>query len=239
MKQRWLCGLCMLVLISLVGCDREDELISMESQFALVAESDSKSGDLTEEKEMSTAVDENSQNETTEFIPEQEDNESVLQHNTERTTEESTVADLENGYNEVTEFVPKQEDNESILQHNSERTTENESTVADIGNTHNETTETMGENASQMPCTATVEKQMYLSEEQNMSMNIADVEGLCIFLNSLSFSSETCDGLPEYSIFFDDGSGYYVNLTEGWIWRDKKEAKLTSEEIVFLKDFIQ
>ena len=80
-------------------------------------------------------------------------------------------------------------------------------------NSHSEAVETKSENASQILYSATIEGQMYLPEEENLSTNVLDAEGLYVFLNGLSYSNETCDGLPEYSIHFNDGSQYYVNIT--------------------------
>lgn len=95
-----------------------------------------------------------------------------------------------------------------------------------------------GESASQTDYSVTIE-QMYLLDEENLLTNVIDGEELYVFLNGLSYSDETCDGLPEYSICFADGSQYYVNVTEGWVWKgNDKEAVLTDEETAFVDGFI-
>lgn len=96
------------------------------------------------------------------------------------------------------------------------------------------------ENSFQTVYSATIERQVYLPEEDNLSTYVLDTKGLYAFLSGLSYSNETCDGLPEYIIHFDDGSQYCVNITEGWIWRgNNKEAKLTGEEMALINSFIQ
>lgn len=133
-----------------------------------------------------------------------------------------------NSHNETMESVQEHKTDESVLQTNkkSEMPAESESSVAGIENSHSEAVETKSENASQILYLATIEGQMYLPEEENLSTNVLDAEGLYVFLNGLSYSNETCDGLPEYSIHFNDGSQYYVNITEGWIRRgNNKEAE--------------
>ncbi len=127
---------------------------------------------------------------------------------------------------------------------NSELAEEYKKTTTTIENSHNETTESMqeqktSENTSQTAHSATIEKQIYLPEEEYKPTNVSDAEELYVFLNGLSYSNETCDGLSEYSISFDDGSQYYVNITEGWIQRDKKEARLTSDEIALISNLMQ
>lgn len=44
-------------------------------------------------------------------------------------------------------------------------------------------------------------------------------------LKSLTYSDETCDGIPEISLQ-GDGAEYQVNLSEKWAWRDDREADL-------------
>lgn len=153
--------------------------------------------------------------------------------------DERTKIDIENSHNET---LGSKNTDESALQTNkeSEMPTENKSSVASIENSYNETVETKNENSLQVVYSATIEKQVYLPEEENLSTNVLDAEGLYVFLSGLSYNNETCDGLPEYIIHFDDGSQYYVNITEGWIWRgNNKEAKLTGEEMELINSFIQ
>lgn len=71
-------------------------------------------------------------------------------------------------------------------------------------NSHSEAVETKSENASQILYSVTIEGQMYLPEQENLSTNVLDAEGLYVFLNGLSYSNEICDGLPEYSIHFNN-----------------------------------
>lgn len=120
---------------------------------------------------------------------------------------------------------------------------EGEKSIVVSENEHNETIEqiqdqTAGESTSQTDYSATIE-QMYLLEEESLLTNVKDAEELYVFLNGLSYCDETCDGLPEYSICFADGSQYYVNVTAGWVWRDNdKEATLADDEIMFIKSFM-
>lgn len=194
MKQRLLYGMCIMILISLVGCGDESELRFMES--VPVIESSSKSESAGEDVRTTTSI-ENSSNETTKPVQKEKVREDTLQTNKE-----------------------------------SERLEENESLVSG-------TESSQSKDTSQTAYSATIEKQIYLPGEECMSLNISDANELHIFLSGLSFSSEVCDGLPEYSIFFDDGSQYYINMTEGWIWRDKREARLTSDEIELIDSLIQ
>lgn len=76
---------------------------------------------------------------------------------------------------------------------------------------------------------------MNLSEEEFVSVIAPDAEGLYAFLSGLSYKEETCDGMPEYRIRFDDGSQYYLNVTESWVWRgNDREAGLSDDEMALL-----
>ncbi len=68
-------------------------------------------------------------------------------------------------------------------------------------------------------------------------------------LNSLSYSAETCDGIPEYVIYDPDGPVYYLNISSGdsgWVWRTGiccdgsvkcEEAKLTESAINMITEY--
>ena len=63
-------------------------------------------------------------------------------------------------------------------------------------------------------------------------------------LTSLSYSPDTCDGIPEYVLLAPDGTWYYINLSSGWIWRKTpdhqwtqppEEAWLTKTQLSYLR----
>ena len=63
-------------------------------------------------------------------------------------------------------------------------------------------------------------------------------------LASLSYSPDTCDGIPEYVLLAPDGTRYYINLSSGWIWRKTpdhpwtqppEEAWLTKTQLSYLR----
>ena len=60
-------------------------------------------------------------------------------------------------------------------------------------------------------------------------------------LNALTWSPEICDGLPGNTFTGTDGNVYYLNLSDGWVWRGngaaQKEAKLTKELLALLKQY--
>lgn len=68
-------------------------------------------------------------------------------------------------------------------------------------------------------------------------------------LSMLDWSSDTCDGLPEYQWTGLDGNRYYFNLSSGWAWRNSpgtttgtrlmKEAQLTKEILALLNEYIE
>lgn len=160
---------------------------------------------------------------------------------TESSTENESSEEGKNSRNETMKPIQEQEAGENILQTNKESAMpeENDNPVAGIENSNGETVETEHENTSQIVYSATIEK-ICLPEEENLSTNVQDAEGLYVFLSGLNYRNETCDGLPEYSIYFDDGSQYYVNITDGWIWRgNNEEVKLTGDEVTLIISFIQ
>ncbi len=55
----------------------------------------------------------------------------------------------------------------------------------------------------------------------------------------LAYSPETCDGLPEVSVKGGDGAEYQINLSEGWVWKDKtQQAELTEELILEIQRWL-
>lgn len=59
---------------------------------------------------------------------------------------------------------------------------------------------------------------------------------LFIPLENLEYHEGTCDGLPEITVESEDGTLYQINLTDGWVWRNKtKEAKLTEEQVAAIR----
>ena len=59
-----------------------------------------------------------------------------------------------------------------------------------------------------------------------------------------SYSSPTCDGIPEYRLVAPDGTEYLINLTDQWVWRrtpdmigqpvESEEAMLTPSQWYYL-----
>jgi len=91
---------------------------------------------------------------------------------------------------------------------------------------------------------ALIVSEPFSPEAEGGTAELADADELFHVLEQLAYSSETCDGLPEYSITFPESglSGestqYDVNLTEGWVWKNRDmEAELTgssAEELLRL-----
>lgn len=54
-------------------------------------------------------------------------------------------------------------------------------------------------------------------------------EELLSILKSLTYDKETCDGIPEYTVIFQDQTRYDLNLTSGWVWLAEKECKLSPD----------
>lgn len=62
---------------------------------------------------------------------------------------------------------------------------------------------------------------------------------LFVRLNSLPYTAETCDGLPEFQLTAPDGTTFQVNLSSGWIWRNwQEEAKMDRDVIVVVRNYI-
>ena len=55
-------------------------------------------------------------------------------------------------------------------------------------------------------------------------------------LAGLEWSEETCDGIPEYIYYAEDGTAYQINLSDDWIWREwKEEAPITEVHSLILE----
>lgn len=64
-----------------------------------------------------------------------------------------------------------------------------------------------------------------------------DVTGIFDALNKLEYQPYTCDGLPEYRLLAADGTKYFINISENWVWRGNSEqAELPTELIPQLKE---
>ena len=101
-------------------------------------------------------------------------------------------------------------------------------------------------NAVQIPAETkiTAQKPAGLGEEQgSLAYEIV------YRLSMLDWSSDTCDGLPEYQWTGPDGNLYYFNLSSNWAWRNSpgtttgtrimKEAQLTKEILALLNEYIE
>lgn len=74
--------------------------------------------------------------------------------------------------------------------------------------------------------------------EDGQEMEIENAVDLRSFLDCLDYHPYTNDGLPEYSITFDDGTIYDINLSSGWVWKGaEEEAKLTGDLLQELRHF--
>lgn len=50
-------------------------------------------------------------------------------------------------------------------------------------------------------------------------------------LASLTYCQETCDGLPEYTLYAPDGTIYYISFTGGWVWRNGTEEAVLPADV--------
>ncbi|MDD6827764.1 MAG: hypothetical protein PUE12_16960 [Oscillospiraceae bacterium] len=72
-------------------------------------------------------------------------------------------------------------------------------------------------------------------------------ESLTQLLNTLTYSEDICDGLPEYYYESGDEMVFYINLSSGWIWRTRRqngafyteEALLTKSDVHYINGFIK
>ena len=83
-----------------------------------------------------------------------------------------------------------------------------------------------------------MEAYSYIPETENRLCNITDAKGLYALLSRLDYKPETCDGLPEYMISFDNEETFSLNITDKWVWRDKEEARLSDSEMSVLMSYI-
>ena len=84
-----------------------------------------------------------------------------------------------------------------------------------------------------------------ITDETSRYFEVAEIsesdEDFNIFgkLSSLHYKTITCDGLPEYELKATDGSVYLINLTDKWVWNNKKgdvEAVWPDELISWLNE---
>lgn len=83
-----------------------------------------------------------------------------------------------------------------------------------------------------------MEAYSYIPETENRLCNITDAKGLYALLSGLDYKPETCDGLPEYMISFDNEETFSLNITDKWAWRGKEEAQLSDSEMSVLMSYI-
>lgn len=79
---------------------------------------------------------------------------------------------------------------------------------------------------------------LFCNEIPEVAKNIEAAKNMFLFgtLENLEYHEGTCDGLPEITVESDDGTLYQINLTDGWIWRNKtEEAKLTEEQVAAIQ----
>ena len=68
--------------------------------------------------------------------------------------------------------------------------------------------------------------------EGEQEMEIENAAELRSFLDGLDYFPYTSDGLPEYSITFDDGTIYDINLTSRWVWKGAEEEAVLTEDLL-------
>lgn len=67
--------------------------------------------------------------------------------------------------------------------------------------------------------------------------NVTGMTGIFDALNKLKYQPYTCDGLPEYRLLATDGTVYFINFSENWVWRGNSEqAELPDELVSQLKE---
>lgn len=49
------------------------------------------------------------------------------------------------------------------------------------------------------------------------------------FLECLTYTTDVNDGIPEYTVTFNDAI-YYINLSDGWVWQNAEKEAILSEE---------
>lgn len=79
---------------------------------------------------------------------------------------------------------------------------------------------------------------LFYNEIPEVAKNIEAAKNMFLFgtLESLEYHEGTCDGLPEIAVESYDGTLYQINLTHGWVWRNKtEEAKLTEEQVAAIQ----
>ena len=74
------------------------------------------------------------------------------------------------------------------------------------------------------------------SASGNMKVIIQDEQegeltGIFDALNELEYQPYTCDGLPEYQLTAADGTIFYINLSDKWVWRGYREQAELSDEL--------
>ena len=83
----------------------------------------------------------------------------------------------------------------------------------------------------------------YDPSENYLSDEAITPENFTKLLESLSYSPETCDGLPEYRYTSADGTEYYILLSCRHVWRSKagspmEEAELSDYSLAMIRAFI-
>lgn len=79
-----------------------------------------------------------------------------------------------------------------------------------------------------------MEAYSYIPETENRLCNIKDAKGLYALLSGLDYKPETCDGLPEYMILFDNEEKFSLNIKDKWVWKGNEEAQLSDREMSIL-----
>ena len=88
------------------------------------------------------------------------------------------------------------------------------------------------------PMCGNTQTTVYIDEDKYTFMGGNSVT-LTALLNSLKYEHEICKCLPEYTVDTEFGTGYGINLREGYVRYQGKQQKLTSEQLKTVKEIIK
>ena len=98
----------------------------------------------------------------------------------------------------------------------------------------------MSESSSMIEQEVQIENYQAMTDEnESVKVMVDNEKKLKEFLEHLTYTTDVNDGIPEYTITFDDAL-YYVNLSDGWVWKNAElEAILLEEELRELKSLLE
>lgn len=104
--------------------------------------------------------------------------------------------------------------------------------------------ENIVEHEAALYCGNTVTSVRYYSTEEsseddwNISFWGSDSITLTDLLRYLDYQDNICRCIPEYTVDTEFGEDYYLNLTEGYVRHDDRQASLTTEQVQQIQDII-